>query len=119
MGRLYWGQASSEMTAMVPTGSTSRMASTAPIPAAEAPTITYFAILASDLLEFEGLVGAVGDAGWFFLVLAEVAFGDYFVFFIHFYGAVWANHDAGPAADAFVFVVFDFACFFVFGHGAA
>jgi hypothetical protein len=50
--------------------------------------------------------------------LAEVTFGDDFVFFVHFYSAVWTNHDAGPAADAFFFVVFDFACFFVFGHGA-
>jgi hypothetical protein len=64
------------------------------------------------------LVGAVGDAGGFFEVLAEVALGCYVVFFVHFYGAVGANHNAGPAADAFIFVVLDFACFFVFGHGA-
>jgi hypothetical protein len=50
--------------------------------------------------------------------LAEVAFGDYVIFFIHFYGAVWANHNTGPAADAFFFVVYNFACFGVFGHSA-
>ena len=37
--------------------------------------------------------------------LAEVTFGDNFAFFIHLYGAVWANHDAGQAAHALVLVV--------------
>jgi hypothetical protein len=41
--------------------------------------------------------------------LAEVAFGYDLVFFIHADCAVGANHDAGPAAYAFVFVMFDFA----------
>ncbi len=50
--------------------------------------------------------------------MAEVAFGDDVAFLIHPYGAVWANHNAGPAAYTLVFVMFDFACFGVFGHGA-
>jgi hypothetical protein len=50
--------------------------------------------------------------------LAEVAFGYDLVFFIHAYCAVGANHDAGPAAYAFVFVMFDFAGLGVFAHGA-
>ena len=36
---------------IAPCWSTSRMASTAPMPAAEAPTITYFAIYSFDLFE--------------------------------------------------------------------
>ena len=48
------------------------------------------------------------------LTLAEVTFSNNFVFFIHNQGAIWTNHNTGPASHAFVFVVDDFACFGVF-----
>jgi hypothetical protein len=51
------------------------------------------------------------------LALAEVAFSHNFVFFIHFQSPIRTNHNASPAAHAFVFVVADFTCGGVFGHG--
>jgi hypothetical protein len=36
-----------------------------------------------------------------------VAFGDDFALLVDFDGAVWADHDAGPAAHAFLVVVRD------------
>jgi len=68
--------------------------------------------------EYQRFIWAIGNACWLIKALAQIAFGDYMIFFVHFYGAVWANHNASPAAHAFVFVVDDLTCFFVFCHGA-
>jgi hypothetical protein len=105
------------MTVILPTGSTSRIASTAPMPAAEAPTITYFAISTFHLGEHQRFIRAVGNTRGLLESLAEIAFCDNFAVFIHLYSTVGANHDAGPAANAPFPVMGNLACFPVFLHG--
>jgi hypothetical protein len=79
--------------------------------------MTYLGIR-FDLLAFEGSIGTVGDTGWNVKFGALVAFGYEVPFLVNFDGAVWANHDASPAAHALLLIMRDQTSFFVLVHGS-
>src|SRR3990170_5994813 len=83
-----------------PSRSTSRMASAAAIPPAELPMRTYLGkglLLGKD----EGLVGAVGYAGRYRQVRAEVTLGNDAPLVVGDNSPIGAEEDTSPAADAF------------------
>src|SRR3990172_1665285 len=88
------------MIQMDPSLSTSRIASAAPIPPAELPTMTYLATN-SLLGEDKGLIGAVSHTGGDREVGAEVAFGDDTPLGVGGNSPMGAEEDTGPATDAF------------------
>jgi hypothetical protein len=88
------------------------------MPAAEAPTITYFAILGFHLFEINAWFGQLATQAGSSSPWQRSHLATDFAFLIHLDGAVWADHYAGPATDALFFVVGDFDLFFRLFHGA-